>query len=53
MMLSESRLPLFAIMHDTSSLAARVQAAENAGLFGLLQGDAGKVMGAPGILGDT
>ena len=37
---------------STSSLLARVQGAENAGLFGLLQGDVGKVFGAPGILAE-
>jgi hypothetical protein len=53
MIVSENRLPLFTIMHGSSSLSARVQAAENAGLFWLLQGDVCKVIGAPGILGDT
>jgi hypothetical protein len=32
---------------------ARVQAAENAGLFGLLQGDVSKVFGAPKVLAET
>jgi hypothetical protein len=32
---------------------ARVQAAENAGLFGLPQGDVGKVFGAPKVLVET
>jgi len=53
MILPENRLALFAIMHGSSSLSARVQAAENAGLFGLLQGDFCKVIGAPGMLAET
>jgi hypothetical protein len=53
MIVSENRLPLFTIMHGSSSLSARVQAAENAGLFGLLQGDVGKVFGAPKVLVET
>src|ERR1700728_3351300 len=41
------RFRLFAVMHCSSSPSARIQAAENAGLFGLLQGGFCNVIGAP------
>jgi len=40
-------------IHFRHHALAHVQAAENAALFGLLQGDVGKLFGAPKVLVET